>query len=113
MIAFIKTNKIELLMWVLVLLATSGFGVFVFSHVYGMLNVLITVSLCILAIVGLVILFEVHLKHRIHHFFKTQVTILNMRKLTEQTVRFTKKWGNFKILFQNSRLKMSALKLKR
>lgn len=113
MIAFIKTNKIELLMWVLVLFATSGFGVFVFSHEYGMLNVLITVSLCILTIVGVIVVFEVHLKHRISHFFKTQITIQNMRKLTEQTVRFTKKWGNFKMLFQNSRLKMSALKLKR
>lgn len=113
MIAFFKTNKIELLMWILVLLATSGFGVFVFSHEYGMLNVLITVSLCILAIVGLIVLFEVHLKHRIYYFFKTKITIQNMRKLTEQTVRFTKKWGNIKIIYQNSKLRMSALKLKR
>ncbi|MET0786139.1 MAG: hypothetical protein ABWY25_05485, partial [Paenisporosarcina sp.] len=75
MIAFIKTNKIELFMWILALFCTAGFGMFALSHVYGMLNVFMTVCLGILLIVAIVITFEVFVKHRIQHFFKTQITI--------------------------------------
>ena len=113
MITFIKTNKIELLMWILVLFATAGFGIFVLSHTYGLLSVLMTVCLGIFTILAIIISFEVYLKHRLHNLIKTHITIQNMHKLTGHTLRIIKKWGNFKLLLQNSRLKMTSLKLKR
>jgi hypothetical protein len=100
-------------MWLLVLLGTVGFGVFALSHIYGTLDVLMSVGLVIFAIGGIVIVFEVYLKHRIVHFYKTQITIQNMHKLSSHCVEFIKKYSNVKVVFQNSKLKMSSLKLKR
>jgi len=76
-------------MMFLAFVGSSMFGIFALSHVYGAMNVLLSIFLGILVIVLAVLLYYKYLANRVYTFTLTQMKKLSTKlaKMNKPTIR--------------------------
>lgn len=76
---FINRNKEELVMLFLAFLGSSILGIFALSHLYGVINVLMSILLGFLLLLTIVILYYKFLSQRLYIFSMNKFAILEKK----------------------------------
>lgn len=76
---FINRNKEELVMLFLAFLGSSILGIFALSHLYGVINVLMSILLGVLLLLTIVILYYKFLSQRLYIFSMNKFAILEKK----------------------------------
>jgi len=94
---FIIEYKEELVMMFLAFVGSSMFGIFALSHLYGAMNVLLSIFLGLLVIALAGLLYYKYLAHRVSAFTLTQMKkklSIKLSKMNKPTIRKKKTLAN-------------------